>query len=75
MVQGPGAGGGPFASPNPLLPNNDSHTEKSLKPQALMAYPLNRAHMAYDHGGIKAFKAKPSGGRHHENTTLVEEYS
>src|SRR6266567_4345332 len=24
---------------------------------------VNRAHMAYDHGGIKALKPKPSGGR------------
>jgi transposase len=34
---------------------------------------VNRAHMAYDHGGIKALKAKPSGGRQHENMTLAEE--
>jgi hypothetical protein len=25
---------------------------------------VNRAHMAYDHGGIRALKPKPSGGRH-----------
>jgi transposase len=34
---------------------------------------VNRAHMAYDHGGIKALKAKPNGGRKHENMTLAEE--
>ena len=34
---------------------------------------VNRAHMAYDHGGIKALKPKPNGGRKHENMTLVEE--
>jgi transposase len=28
---------------------------------------VNRAHMAYDHGGIKALKPKPSGGRQREN--------
>ena len=31
---------------------------------------VNRAHMAYDHGGIKALKPKPSGGRKRENMTL-----
>ena len=34
---------------------------------------VNRAHMAYDHGGIKARKPKPNGGRKHENMTLAEE--
>ena len=29
--------------------------------------------MAYDHGGIKALKPKPSGGRKRENMTLAEE--
>jgi transposase len=34
---------------------------------------VNRAHMAYDQGGIKAIKPKPSGGRKRENMTLQEE--
>src|SRR5579883_3319558 len=34
---------------------------------------VNRAHMAYDHGGIKALQPKPSGGRQRENMTLEEE--
>src|ERR1700732_1704017 len=34
---------------------------------------VNRAHMAYDHGGIKALKPRPSGGRKRENMTLKEE--
>ena len=34
---------------------------------------VNRAHMAYDRGGIKALKPKPSGGRKRENMTLPEE--
>jgi transposase len=34
---------------------------------------VNRAHMAYDQGGIKALKPKPSGGRKRENMTLQEE--
>jgi transposase len=32
---------------------------------------VNRAHMAYDHGGLKALRRKPSGGR--ERMTLAEE--
>ena len=32
---------------------------------------VNRAHMPYEHGGIKALKPKPNGGRKHE--TLAEE--
>ena len=34
---------------------------------------VNRAHMAYDHGGLKALRRKPSGGRKRENMTLAEE--
>jgi transposase len=34
---------------------------------------VNRAHMAYDKGGIKALKPKPIGGRQRENITLSEE--
>jgi transposase len=34
---------------------------------------VNRAHMAYDHGGIKALKPRPIGGRQRENMTLAEE--
>ena len=34
---------------------------------------VNRAHMAYDHGGLKALGSKPSGGRMRENMTLAEE--
>jgi len=34
---------------------------------------VNRAHMAYDHGGIKALKPKPNGGRKRENMTVAEE--
>src|SRR5271170_6726779 len=34
---------------------------------------VNRAHMAYDEGGIKALKPKPIGGRQRENMTLSEE--
>jgi transposase len=34
---------------------------------------VNRAHMTYDYGGIKALKPKPSGGRQRENMTVAEE--
>jgi hypothetical protein len=34
---------------------------------------VNRAHMAYDHGGIKALTPKPSGGRKRENMAPAEE--
>ena len=34
---------------------------------------VNRAHMAYDSGGIKALKPKPCGGRLRENMTVAEE--
>src|SRR5437660_7061415 len=34
---------------------------------------VNRAHMAYDGGGIKALKPQPIGGRQRENMTLSEE--
>src|SRR5438094_10490846 len=34
---------------------------------------VNRAHMVYDHGGIKALKPKPNGGRKRENMSLAEE--
>src|SRR3984893_16683536 len=34
---------------------------------------VNRAHMAYEGGGIKALKPKPIGGRQRENMTLAGE--
>jgi transposase len=34
---------------------------------------VNRAHMAFDQGGVKALKPKPNGGRKHENMTLAAE--
>lgn len=36
---------------------------------------VNRAHMAYDGGGLKALKSKPNGGRKRENMTVAEEKS
>ncbi len=34
---------------------------------------VNRAHMAYDSGGVNALRPKPTGGRRRENMTLAEE--
>lgn len=34
---------------------------------------VNRAHMAYHQGGIKALKPKPNGGRKRENMSLAAE--
>src|SRR6476646_6237436 len=34
---------------------------------------VNRAHMAYDNGGVNALKPKPSGGRIRENMPLKAE--
>ena len=34
---------------------------------------VNRAHMAYDRGGLKALEPKPVGGRKRENMTVREE--
>jgi transposase len=34
---------------------------------------VNRAHVAYDSGGVSALRRKPTGGRRHENMTLEEE--
>src|SRR5437867_6153551 len=34
---------------------------------------VNRTHMAFDHGGIKALKPRPNGGRLRENRTLAGE--
>jgi transposase len=34
---------------------------------------VNRAHMAFDYGGLKALKPKPIGGRQRENMTLAQE--
>jgi transposase len=34
---------------------------------------VNRAHMSYDSGGVKALNSKPCGGRQRENMTVAEE--
>jgi transposase len=34
---------------------------------------VNRAHMAYDHGGPEALKPRPSGGSKRKNRAMEEE--
>src|ERR1043166_3193902 len=34
---------------------------------------VNRAHMAYDQGGLEALRPKPCGGRKRENMTIAQE--
>jgi transposase len=34
---------------------------------------VNRAHMAYDRGGLEGLKPKPSGGRINQNMTVAQE--
>src|SRR5262250_3519505 len=34
---------------------------------------VNRAHMAYDNGGVNALRPKPTGGRRRENMAFEEE--
>ena len=34
---------------------------------------VNRAHMAYDHGGVKALRRKRSGGRKNQNMIVADE--
>jgi transposase len=34
---------------------------------------VNRAHMSYDGGGVKALQSKPCGGRKRENMTVADE--
>ena len=34
---------------------------------------VNRVHMAYDSGGVKALKPKPSGGRQRENMSVARQ--
>jgi transposase len=34
---------------------------------------VNRAHMAYDQGGLTALRPKPCGGRKRENMTIAQE--
>jgi transposase len=57
-----------------ILLREDGKTQEEIA--ALMGVSLstvNRAHMAYDHGGRAALRPKPTGGRRRENMTLDEE--
>jgi transposase len=57
-----------------ILLREDGKTQEEIA--ELMGVSLstvNRAHMAYDHGGRAALRPKPKGGRRRENLTLKEE--
>jgi len=71
-------------APRWKIPQEQRRIQMVLPRESLMTQPLiaaamgvspstvNRAHMTYDHGGIKALKPKPSGGRKRENMTQAE---
>ena len=56
-----------------LLRENGMTQPEIARTMGVSLSTVNRAHMAYDHGGLKALKPKPNGGRKHENMTLAEE--
>jgi len=72
-------------APRWKIPQEQRRIQMVLPRESVMTQPLiaaamgvspstvNRAHMTYDHGGIKALKPKPSGGRKRENMTQAEE--
>ena len=57
-----------------VLLREDGMTQPSIaEVMGVSLSTVNRAHMAYDHGGLKALRRKPSGGRKRENMTVAEE--
>src|SRR5438132_559048 len=57
-----------------VLPRESGMTQPAIaEAMGVSLSTVNRAHMAYDGGGIKALKPKPIGGRQRENMTLSEE--
>jgi transposase len=56
-----------------LLRESDMTQQAIAAAMGVSLSTVNRAHMAYDRGGIKALKPKPIGGRQRENMTLSEE--
>jgi transposase len=58
-----------------LLRENGMTQPEIARTMGVSLSTVNRAHMAYDHGGRAALAPKPSGGRIRENMTLAEEKS
>src|SRR2546430_12947458 len=57
-----------------LLLREDGKTQpKIAELMGVSLSTVNRAHMAYDNGGVNALRPKPTGGRRRENMTLDEE--
>src|ERR1700724_106155 len=59
-----------------MLPHVEGRNSQGIRSRTCRAPPFRSwlsAHMAYDHGGIKSLKPKPSGGRKRENMTQGEE--
>ena len=57
-----------------ILLREDGNTQaKIAKLMRVSVSTVNRAHMAYDNGGVNSLRMKPRGGRRHENMTLEEE--
>jgi transposase len=49
------------------------HGDLGFRLEGVSLSTVNRAHMAYDDGGIKALKPRANGGRKRENMTVAEE--
>lgn len=56
-----------------LLREDGSTQPKIAELMGVSLSTVNRAHMAYDNGGVNALRPKPKGGRRRENMTLDEE--
>ena len=56
-----------------LLREDGSTQPKIAELMGMSLSTVNRAHMAYDNGGVNALRPKPTGGRRNENMTLEEE--
>lgn len=57
-----------------ILLREDGKTQEEIAElMGVSVSTVNRAHMAYDHGGRSALRPKPKGGRRRENMTLKEE--
>ena len=57
-----------------VLPRESGMTQPAIaEAMGVSLNTVNRAHMAYEHGGLKALNPKPIGGRQRVNATLAEE--
>jgi transposase len=61
------------AYPNGIVARDRDVAARDCGSDGVSLSTVNRAHMAYDGGGIKALKPKPIGGRQRENMMPSEE--